>query len=50
MIRCTTVGVEPSKMCYENCVCAPKCEALKAWEKERQMVVNDCINAERSER
>lgn len=36
MIRCTTVGVEPSKMCYEICVCSNKCDALKAWEKEQQ--------------
>lgn len=35
MIKCTTVGVEPSEMCYEICVLAYKCGALKAWEKER---------------
>lgn len=33
-IKCTTVGVEPSKMCYEICILAYKCGALKAWEKE----------------
>ena len=32
MIKCTTVGVEPSDMCYEICVLAYKCGALKAWE------------------
>lgn len=35
-IKCTTVGVEPSKMCYEICVLAHKCGALKMWEKEEQ--------------
>ena len=35
-IKCTTVGVEPSKMCYEICVLAHKCGALKAWEREKQ--------------
>ena len=34
-IKCTTVGVEPSKMCYELCVLAHICGALKAWEKEK---------------
>ena len=34
MIKCTTVGVEPSDMCYEICVMARRCGALKAWEKE----------------
>lgn len=34
MIKCTTVGVEPSDMCYEICVMAKRCGALKAWEKE----------------
>ena len=36
MIRCTNVGVEPSEMCYEICVLAYRCGALKAWEKERE--------------
>ena len=35
-IKCTTVGVEPSKMCYEICVLAYKCGALKEWERTRQ--------------
>lgn len=35
-IKCTTIGVEPSKICYEICVLAHKCGALKAWEKEEQ--------------
>lgn len=34
MIRCTTVGVEPSHMCYKICIMAKKCGALKAWERE----------------
>ena len=33
MIRCTTIGVEPSKMCYEICVLAYKRGALKQWER-----------------
>ena len=32
-IRCTTIGIEPSKMWYEICVLAYKCEALKQWER-----------------
>lgn len=36
MIKCTTIGVEPSKMCYEICVLAYKCGALKTWEREKQ--------------
>ena len=35
-IKCTTIGVEPSKMCYEICVLAHKCGALEMWEKEEQ--------------
>lgn len=35
MIRCTTVGVEPSDMCYEICVMARRCGALKAWRREQ---------------
>ena len=35
MIKCTTVGVEPSDMCYEICVMARRCGALKAWEREQ---------------
>lgn len=35
MIRCTTIGREPSKLCYEICVIATKCGALKAYEKEQ---------------
>lgn len=41
MIKCTTVGVEPSDMCYEICVMARRCGALKAWERERK---NDHID------
>lgn len=37
MIKCTTVGVEPSDMCYEICVMARRCGALKAYEKEQTM-------------
>lgn len=33
-IVCTNVGREPSKSCYEECVIAYKCGALKQWEKE----------------
>lgn len=33
MIKCTTIGIEPSKMCYEICVLAYKCGALKEWER-----------------
>ena len=36
MIRCTTIGREPSKLCYEICVIATKCGALKAWEREHK--------------
>lgn len=35
MIRCTTVGVEPSELCEEICVLAHKCGALKAWRREQ---------------
>lgn len=35
MIRCTTVGIEPSLLCYEMCVLAYRCGALKAWEREK---------------
>lgn len=31
MIKCTTVGIEPSELCEEICVLAHKCGALKAW-------------------
>lgn len=36
MIVCTTLGIEPSKICYEICVLAYKCGALEAWEKEKK--------------
>lgn len=36
MIKCTPVGVEPSNMCYEICVMAKRCGALKAWEREHK--------------
>lgn len=36
MIKCTTVGVEPSKDCYDICVLAYMCDALRAWEKEQK--------------
>ena len=36
MIRCTTVGITPSPMCYEICVLAYWCEALKAYEREKR--------------
>lgn len=36
MIKCTTVGVEPSKDCYDICVLAYMCGALRAWEKEQK--------------
>ena len=42
MIKCTTIGVEPSPICYEICVLAYKCSALKAWEKGE--VMSDLIN------
>lgn len=35
MILCTTVGIEPSLRCYEICVLAYRCEALKVWEREK---------------
>lgn len=35
MILCTTVGIEPSLLCYEMCVLAYRCGALKAWEREK---------------
>lgn len=35
MIKCTTLGVEPSDSCRELCVLAYRCGALKAWEKEK---------------
>lgn len=35
MIKCTTIGIQPSPMCYEICVLAYKCEALKAWERKK---------------
>lgn len=34
MILCATVGIEPSLLCYEMCVLAYRCGALKAWERE----------------
>ena len=34
MIKCTTLDVAPSPICYEICVLAYKCGALKAWERE----------------
>lgn len=34
MILCTTVGIEPSLLCYEMCVLAYRCGALRAWERE----------------
>ena len=36
MIRCTTIGVVPSRQCYEICLQARRCEALEAWEKEQK--------------
>ena len=36
MIRCITIGIEPSDMCYEICVLAYWCEALRAWEQEKR--------------
>lgn len=36
MIKCTTVGIEPSDSCYEICVMARRCGALKAWEREHK--------------
>lgn len=35
MIKCTKLGIEPSPMCYEICVLASRCDALKAWEREK---------------
>lgn len=35
MIRCTKIGIEPSPMCHEICVLASRCDALKAWEREK---------------
>lgn len=35
VILCTTVGIEPSLLCYEMCVLAYRCGALKAWEREK---------------
>jgi len=35
MILCTTVGIEPSLRCYEMCVLAYRCGALRAWEREK---------------
>lgn len=35
MIRCINVGIEPSYDCYDVCVSARRCEALKAWEREK---------------
>lgn len=37
MIRCTTVGVEPSLECYEICLLSSRCEALKEWEREQEV-------------
>ena len=34
MILCTTIGIEPSLQCYELCILAYRCGALKAWERE----------------
>ena len=36
MIKCTQIGVEPSNTCYEICVMAKRCGALKAWEREHK--------------
>lgn len=35
MIRCINVGIEPSYDCYDMCVSARRCEALKAWKREK---------------
>lgn len=35
MIRCTKIGIEPSPICHEICVLASRCDALKAWEREK---------------
>lgn len=37
MIRCTTLGWSPSALCYEICVLAYRCEALKEWERRNVM-------------
>ena len=37
MIRCTTLGWSPSALCYEICVLAYRCEALKEWERRNAM-------------
>lgn len=37
MIRCTTLGWSPSALCYEICVLAYRCEALKEWERRKAM-------------
>lgn len=36
MIRCTNAGIEPSYDCYDVCVLATRCKALKAWEREKE--------------
>lgn len=36
MIRCTTIGIEPSHQCYEICILAYRGGALNAWEKEQK--------------
>ena len=37
MIRCTTLGWSPSALCYEICVLAYRCGALKEWERRNAM-------------
>lgn len=39
MIKCH-LGVTPRKECYEVCVTARRCEALKMWEKEEELGKN----------
>lgn len=50
MIRCTTIGREPSKLCYEICMIATKCGALKAYEREQTLLSNKTNRSNINER
>lgn len=45
-IKCTTIGIEPSKTCYEICVLAYKCGALKTWKREEQKRSGELVGTE----
>ena len=49
MIRRINVGIEPSYDCYDKCVSARRCEALKAWKRakaKKNKVIEEVPSAE----